>query len=156
SLFSAAPARGQEGDRFTFYGIARPRGPATPSELRLHHPLRLLEMCQQVKAGSLDRRRVEPLVGGRGILDALLAMDLDALSLRLTGPAPAGVPRSQNSPWHQILTNGETAPPPALDPAAPLDFGDLATGDTHVRALRVTALTDGMVEARIPTDSPIQ
>ena len=99
-----------------------------------------------MKAGSLDRQQVEPLVGGRGILDALLAMDLDALYSKLTGPAPAGAARSQNSPWYQILTNGETAPLPPLDPAAPLDFGDIATGDTHTRALRVTSLADGMVE----------
>jgi hypothetical protein len=157
SLFAAAgTAAGQEGDRFTFTAFARPRGPATTSELRLHQPLRLLELCQQVKAGTLDRQQVERLVGGRGILDALLAMDLDALYLKLTGPAPAGAPRSQSSPWHQILTNGETAPPPPPDPLPPLDFGDLATGDTHVRALRVTALADGMVEARIPPDSPLQ
>jgi len=56
----------------------------------------------------------------------------------------------------QILTNGETAPLPPPDPPAPLDFGDLATGDTHTRALRVTSLADGMVEARIPPDSPFQ
>ena len=155
-LAVAGRAAGQEGDRFTFYGVARPHGPATPSELRMHHPLRLLELCQKVKAGSLDRLRVEPLVGGRGILDALLAMDLDALYVKLTGPATAGTARSQNSPWHQILTDGETAPLPQPDPPAPLDFGDLATGDTHTRALRVTALADGMVEARIPPDSPFQ
>ena len=152
-LLAAGLAAGQEGDRFTFFGVGQPRGPVTPSELRMRHPLRLLDMCQKVKAGSLDRREVEPLVGGRGILDALLAMDLDALYLKLTGPAPVGAPRSQSSPWYQILTNGETAPLPLPDPPVPLDFGDLATGDTHTRALRVTALADGMVEARIPPDS---
>ena len=146
----------QEDDRLTFYGVGRPRGPATPSELRMHHPLHLLELCQQVKAGSLDRQQVEPLVGGRGILDALLAMDLDALRLALTGPIPFGAARSQNSAWYQILTNGETAPLPQPDPQAPLDFGELATGDTHTRSLRVTALADGMVEAQIPSDSPFQ
>jgi len=155
-LTVTGPAAGQEGDRFTFYGVARSRGPVTPSELRMHHPLRLLDLCRKVKAGALDRQQVEPLVGGRGILDALLAMDLDVLYLKLTGPATVGVPRSQYSAWHQILTDGETAPVPPPDPAAPLDFGDLATGDTHTRALRVTALADGMVEARIPTDSPFQ
>ena len=155
-LAVAGSAAGQEGDRFTFYGVAQPRGPATPGELRVHHPLRLLEMCQKVKAGSLDRGQVEPLVGGRGILDALLGMDLDALYGKLTGPAPAGAARPQTSPWYQILTNGETAPLPQPDPPAPLDFGDLATGDTHTRAVRVTALADGMVDARIPPDSPFQ
>src|SRR5260221_13483899 len=73
-LAVAGFAAGQEGDRVTFYGVGQPRGPVTPSELRMRHPLRLLELCQRVKAGSLDRRQVEPLVGGRGILDALLAM----------------------------------------------------------------------------------
>ncbi len=155
-LAVAGFAAGQEGDRVTFYGVGQPRGPVTPSELRMRHPLRLLELCQRVKAGSLDRRQVEPLVGGRGILDALLAMDLDALYLKLTGPAPVGAARSQSSPWYQILTNGETAPLPQPDPAAPIDFGDLATGDTHTRALRVTSLADGMVEARIPPDSLFQ
>ena len=129
SLLSAAGlAAGQEGDRFTFYGFGQPRGPVTPSELRMHHPLRLLELCRKVKAGALDRRQLEPLVGGRGILDALLAMDLDGLYLKLTGPAPAGaaaLPALALAPDPQQWRDG---PPAGARPAAPLDFGDLATG----------------------------
>lgn len=155
-LALARPAAGQVADQVTFFGVGQGRGPLTPSELRMHHPLRLLELTQKVKAGSLDRRQVEPLVGGRAILDALLGMDLDALYLKLSGPAPVGGARSQSSAWHQILTSGETAPPPQPDPPPPLDFGDLATGDTHTRALRVTSLADGMVEARIPPEGPFQ
>jgi hypothetical protein len=150
-----ARAQALPGDSFTFFGVAEPQGPVTASYLRMHQPLVLLEMCRKVQAGAMDRERVEGLVG-RSALDALLAMDLDALLQKLTGPHDAAFGASMNSLWHQILTNGETAPVPSLDLPGTLTLQGLGSGAFPSRILRVTSPTDGALEASFPAGSPFQ
>src|SRR5437879_5657090 len=89
-------------DSYTFFGVGQPAGPVTPSHLRMHQPLYLLDLCRQVKAGRLGRQSVAPLVGGDMILSALLAMDLDSLYARLTAAQELStVPL--RSLWQRIL-----------------------------------------------------
>jgi hypothetical protein len=143
-------------DSFTFFAVAEPQGTATAGHLRMRQPLYLLDLCRQVKTGSLNRERVETLVGGPAALDALLAMDLDAIFETLTSPTPAGAVRSQRSAWYQILTNLETAPLPPLEPREPLDFYEVSPRDSKAELLQVTSPADGTIEARLPTDSPFR
>jgi hypothetical protein len=141
---------------FTFYGVSQPQGPVTASYLRMRHPLYLLDLCREVKAGRPGRERLEGLVGDRNVLNALLAMDLDALYQKLTGPPDPAAPRSTQSLWYQILTDAETAPLPRVDAPADLNFEDVNRGDSPSRLLRLTSLVDGTLEARLPSDSAFQ
>src|SRR5437762_1958175 len=138
---------------FTFYGVSQPQGPVAASYLRMHHPLYLLDLCRQVKAGGPGRERLEGLVGDGNVLNTLLARDLDALYQKLTGPPDPAAPRSTQSLWYQILTDAETAPLPLVNDPAPLNFEDVRRGDSPSRLLRVTSLVDGTLEARLPSDS---
>jgi hypothetical protein len=142
-------------DTITAYGVAQPQGPVSASYLRMHHSLYLLDQCRKVKAGTVVRKRVEPLVG-RTVLDTLLTRDLDALYLRLTGPASA--PPTGGAPvrslWDRILTDDGAAPAPPLDLPAALDFHDVGQGDSPTRILHVTAPADGLIEATLPPESP--
>jgi hypothetical protein len=143
----------------TFSDVSQPQGPVTGSYLRMRHPLFLLDRCREVKAGRLDRQEVESFVGPNA-LDALLGMDLEALLQKLTaqlrGPHDPGQPGGGNSLWYQILTNGGTAPLPALDFPEALDFQEVKALDSPQRTLRVTSPADGFVEARLPSGSPFQ
>ena len=150
---AAASPQEQATDALTFYGMSQPQGPVTPSYLRLHQPLYLLDLCRQVKRGELDRQEVEPLVG-RNALQALLAMDLDALYRTLTAPPPdpgSGPPRS--SLWSRILTNGGTGRVPPADLPNALDFHGIQPGGASRRVLHVTVPADGVAEASLPSGS---
>src|SRR5581483_6209551 len=137
-------------DRITFFGVGQPQGPGTASYLRMRHPLYLLNLCRRLKAGTADRRTVESLVGPNA-LDALLAMDLDALYERVTGPRDPAAAPSSHTVWHQILTDGETAPLPRPDIPDALDFGTIARAGAS-EVLHVTAPGDGGIEAALPAD----
>jgi hypothetical protein len=154
-----AQAQPQPDDTFTFFGVGQPQGPVTGGYLRMHHPLFLLDQCRQLKAGRLDRQKVEGFVG-HNALDALLGMDLDALSqnltAQLTGPHDPAQSPNPNSLWYQILTNGGTAPPPRPDLPGMLDFQAVKTRDFPQQTLHVTSPADGLLEARLPSDSPFQ
>lgn len=143
-------------DSFSFFDVAQPQGPVTAAYLRMHQPLYLLSLCRQVKAGALSPQKVEGLVGGRSVLAAILAMDLDALYRKLTEPPVAGAARSTKSLWQQILTNGETAPLPRLEPLEAVTFRGVRPADFLSQVIRVTALADGALQARLASDSPFQ
>lgn len=156
SAFGSRTAHAQAAspDVITFFGVAQPQGPGTGSYLRMRHPLYLLNLCRQLKAGAADRKTVEGFVG-RNALDALLAMDLDALYDHLTGPHDPAQPASTHTMWHQILTDGETAPLPRPDGPDTLDFGNIARGGAS-ETLHVTVPGDGTIEAQLPADSPFR
>jgi len=141
-------------DAITLFGVGQPQGPGTASYLRMRHPLYLLDLCRQLKAGAADRAIVEGFVG-HNALEALLAMDLDALSERLTRPHDPATPVSTHTLWHQILTNGETSPLPRADVPDSVDFGHLARGGGS-EVLRVIAPADGTIAAALPPDSPFR
>ena len=143
-----------ESDAFSFFAVAEPEGPATASYLRMHQPLYLLDLCRQVKAGTVDRQQVAPLVGGDRVLDALLARDLDALFDGLTGPQDVNSPAA--SLWSQILTDRGAAPPPPLDLPATVSFENVKPLDAPSQIVRVTAPVDGSLQASLPTDSPFR
>ncbi len=141
-------------DFFTLTRISQPQGPVTPAYLRVHHPLYLLDLCRQVQAGTRDPQSVAPLVGGRPILDALLARDLDALFNTLTAPQDSAGATSA-SLWSRILTQDGAAHPP--DPG-PIDvhIADVKPPAAASQSFRVTALADGALVAQVPDGSPLQ
>jgi hypothetical protein len=150
---AAAAPQAQANDELTVYGMSQPQGPVTPSYLRRHHPMYLLDLCREVKRGVRDPQEVEPLVG-RNALQALLAMDLEALYQRLTAAPPdpgSGPPR--NTLWHRILTNGGTARVPPADLPDTLDFHGIQPGGSSRRVLHVTVPADGVAEASLPSGS---
>jgi len=144
-----------ESDAFSFFSVAQPEGPTTASYLRMHQPLYLLDLCRQVKAGTMGRQQVAPLVGGDIVLEELLARDLDALYDALTAPQDANSPPSA-SLWSQILTNRGAAPPPRLDLPAIVSFDNVKPLDAPSQIVRVTAPADGSLQAWLPTDSPFR
>jgi hypothetical protein len=134
--------------------MSQPQGPVTPSYLRRHQPLYLLDLCRQVQRGEIDSRTVEPLVG-RNALQALLAMDLDALYQTLTAPPPdpgSGRP-PRNTLWAQILINGGTGRVPPADLPDTLDFHGIQPGGSSRRVLHVTVPADGVARASLPSGS---
>jgi hypothetical protein len=157
AILSVVPGFAEDpaGDVFTFHALAQPQGAATASYLRMRHPLYLLDLCRQVKAGTLERNAVEPLVGRR-TLDALQVRDLDALAQKLTDPAvPTGEPAAHGL-WHRILTDDETAPLPPPDVPEELDFHDVGQGDNPTRTLHVASPGDGLFAASLPAGSPFR
>jgi hypothetical protein len=156
-LFLAAPsARAQtpDGDVFDFFAVAAPQGTPTAAELRLHHPLYLVDLCRQVKAGTHDRQEVAALVGGDAVLDALLAMDLDAVLEQYS--TPRGVPAAAGSAWQQILTKGGAAPPPPVALPDSVRFAEVHPLDAPVQVVQLVAPMDGEVQASLPANSPFR
>jgi hypothetical protein len=121
----------------------------------MRQPLYLLDLCRQVKAGTLGRQQVAPLVGGDVVLEELLNRDLDALYDALTAPQDVNSPPS-GSLWSQILTNRGAAPPPRLDLPATLSFDNVKPLDVPSQVVRVTAPADGSLQVWLPTDSPFR
>ena len=129
-------------------GFGEPAGPITASHLRMHQPLYLLDQMRQVKAGTLSPQLVAPLVGGESILNTLIARDLDSLMERLTAPEDL-VAGPHPQPWRRILTDDGAAPPPPLDPIAPIAFA-VGPGEVPAEKLRITSPIDGMLEVSLP------
>jgi hypothetical protein len=146
---------GSDPDEFSFFAVAQPEGPAAASYLRLRHPLHLLDLCRQVKAGALDRREVEPLVGGAAVLEELLRRDLDSLYDALTAPQDLNSPPAA-SLWFQVLTHGGAAPPPPPELPDVVAFNDVRPLDVPSEVIRITAPADGTVEVSLPADSPFR
>jgi hypothetical protein len=152
---SALAQPGSDSDEFSFFAVAQPEGPAAASYLRLHHSLHLLDLCRQVKAGTLDRTQVEPLVGGAPVLEELLQRDLDSLYDALTAPQDVNSAPGA-SLWSQILTQRGAALPPPPELPAVVAFDEVRPLDVPSEVIRVTAPADGTVEVSLPTDSPFR
>ena len=153
----AAPALAQPtgaSDSFALARSVQPQGPVTPAYLRLHHPLYLLDLCRQVKAGARDPQTVAPLVGGQPVLNALLARDLDTLFDTLTMPQDATAAGGA-SLWSRILTQDGAAQAP--DPG-PIDvrLSDVQPRAAASQSFRATALADGVLLAQVPDGSALQ
>ena len=156
SLQTSAQAPG-ESDAIAVSAVTQPGAVPTGSYYRMRHSLYLLDLCRKVKAGTKERDEVAPLVGGNGVLDALLGMDLDALYQQLSGPRNADPASPSNaSLWSLILTRGGGAPPIPSELPESVDFGGVQPRDSPAQSIRVTAAFDGFLQAAVPTDGPFR
>ena len=140
-------------DRVTITTASEPGPTPTAAYLRLRHPLYLLDLSRQVKAGTMDAAQVAPLVGGTTVLSALLAMDLDALYQRLTTDGSRDPALPPMSLWSFILTSGGSTRPPLAELPETVAFGAVQPLDSPVRSVRITAPFDGSLQASLPADS---
>jgi len=151
----AASAQTQSGaDPVTQYSLTQGGAGASGAYLRMHQPLFVLDLVRQVRSGAMDRSTVAAIVGGTGILDGLLGIDLDALYATLTRPQDL---RSRPaSLWQQIVTKGGTSAPLMPDAPSDADLGDLVPGEARSHLVVVTAAADGTVQAALPFRSPFR